>query len=362
MSATAIEPVSERASKTRAIIESKWGEIQKCLPAHVTPTRMLRVIQNAMGKNPKLLECTPISLMNAITVSSELGLEVNTPLGFAYIIPYSESVREGNQWKKVLNAQFQIGYRGLMDLAFRSGKVRAICAEAVHAKDEFRRSLGLHRDLVHNPAAGERGEVIGYYAVVELTDGTATFAYLTKEEAHQHGLRFSKAYKYDVDENKKSSPWSTNFDAMAKKTAIIQALKYAPKAIEDVALRRAIENDTEPESAINVNATVLQPGAMDGAEADPKKQNSQDARELMARFNDKIPGGITIADFERVIGGSIADAPVEEVAEGIMAVRDKCNMIVAMQTDFPMWAPQGRAMELSTEDLEALYADLKAGA
>jgi recombination protein RecT len=263
------QSVAVRSKQVRDIIESKWGDIQKALPQHVTPTRFLRVIQNALGKNPKLLDCTPTSLIAAITVSSELGLEINTPLGLAYVIPYQQSKKDaGGRWVKTMEAQFQIGYKGIIDLAYRSGRVRSIAAEVVYANDEFRRTLGLHRDLIHVPATSDRGEAIGYYATVYVDGVDPIFDFMTAEEAHEHGKRFSKAYQYDLKENKQTSPWSTNFDAMALKTVVLKALKFAPKAIEDPALRTAMDHE-DRDFAIDTTAAPLVPAGPEVGEYDP---------------------------------------------------------------------------------------------
>lgn len=348
--------VTVRAAETRSMIEKKWPEICKALPKHITPERMLRVVQNAFGKNPKLLECTPISLMGAIVLASELGLEPNTPLGLGYIIPYDESTKIDGAWKKVKNAQFQLGYRGLMDLAYRSGKVRSIAAEVVYSNDEFKRTLGLHRDLIHIPAAGDRGEPVGYYATVCIDGADPAFAYMTYDEAREHGLKFSKAFAYDVKEGKKSSPWSTNFDAMALKTAIIKALKYAPKAIEDASLRRAIEMDTDDAIDVTARGVNLDPHA--GAQDDPRKDLAEACTALITEFKDKIPGGVTMDDIEALIGGSMATAPVEDVCDGIQEARTKANGIAGLKQNYPDYVFPKRPMEMEVTEVDAIWAEL----
>ena len=91
------------------------GEIAKALPSVMTPDRFTRMMLSAVSATPKLAECTPKSFLGAMMNAAQLGLEPNTPLGQAYILPYSN--------KGVMEAQFQIGYKGLIDLAYRSGEV-----------------------------------------------------------------------------------------------------------------------------------------------------------------------------------------------------------------------------------------------
>ena len=213
------------------------------LPKHLTPERMLRVLQNAVSRNHKLLECTKPSIANAIVTASELGLEPNTPLGLCHIIPY------GGQ------ATFQIGYQGLIELAYRSGRVRNIYAETVHERDTFRITLGLHKDLIHEPGTGDRGKPIAYYAVVEIDGIAPQFAVMTRGEVEAHGRKYSQSYA------RKDSAWQTSFDAMAKKTVIKAVLKYAPKSIDDklahaIALDDAIDT-TATGTTVQESASVM---------------------------------------------------------------------------------------------------------
>lgn len=104
-------------------IKSMEGEIKKALPSVITPERFTRIVLSAISVNPKLGSCTPASFLGAMMTSAQLGLEVNTPLGQAYVLPYLN--------KGVLEAQFQLGYKGLIDLAYRSGDVEVIQAHVV---------------------------------------------------------------------------------------------------------------------------------------------------------------------------------------------------------------------------------------
>ena len=202
------------------LIRAYEGEIAKALPAVMTPERFVRIALSAVSATPKLMECTQESLLGALLNSAQLGLEPNTPLGQAYLIPY------GNQ------CQFQIGYKGLLDLAYRTGEYQFIRAEAVHEGDEFSYSLGLDAELMHKPVLKDRGDVYAYYAVYKLNNGGYNFVVMSKEDVDAHRRKYSKARK---------SPWDDNFDAMAKKTVLKQLLKYAPLKT-DVA--RAVAEDS----------------------------------------------------------------------------------------------------------------------
>ena len=113
----------------QSYIRSMEGEIKKALPSVITPERFTRIVLSAISVNPKLGQCTPQSFLGAMMTSAQLGLEVNTPLGQAYVLPYNN--------KGKMEAQFQLGYKGLIDLAYRSGEVEVIQAHVVYENDEF---------------------------------------------------------------------------------------------------------------------------------------------------------------------------------------------------------------------------------
>jgi len=198
-------------------------EIAKALPSVLTPERFTRIAITAIAKNPQLAASTPASFIGAMLQAAQLGLEVNTQLGQAYLIPFKNG-QTGEQ-----ETQFQLGYKGLIELAHRSGEIKEIYAEAVYPADEFSYSLGLDRALNHVPAMDHGDEEpIYYYAVWKLVNGGFGFVVMSKSDIISHAKKYSQAYKTSF------SPWKSNFDAMAKKTVIKQALKYAPIKVEFV--------------------------------------------------------------------------------------------------------------------------------
>lgn len=112
-------------------------QIEAALPKHVSPERVMRIALTAYSSNSKLRECDSMTILASVMVSSQLGVEVNTPLGQAYIIPYY------NSKTKKTEAQFQLGYKGLLDLAYRSGEYQMIYAMEVYENDEFDFAYGL---------------------------------------------------------------------------------------------------------------------------------------------------------------------------------------------------------------------------
>lgn len=196
----------------KAYISKMQGEIAKALPSVITPERFTRIVTSALSATPALAECTPASFLGAMMTAAQLGMEPNTPLGQAYLIPYKNHGQR--------ECQFQLGYKGLIDLAYRSGEVSIIQAHEVCENDEFTYSFGLDPQLVHKPAVKDRGDVICYYAMFRTKDGGFGFEVMSVDDIRKHAQKFSKAYD--------NGPWQTNFDEMAKKTVLKKALKYAP--------------------------------------------------------------------------------------------------------------------------------------
>lgn len=208
-------------------IKSMEGEIKKALPSVITPERFTRIVLSAISVNPKLGSCTPQSFLGAMMTSAQLGLEVNTPLGQAYVLPYNN--------KGVLEAQFQLGYKGLIDLAYRSGEVEVIQAHVVYENDEFTCEYGLDPKLTHKPAEKDRGEAIKVYAVFKTKSGGYGFEVMSMDDVRKHAAKYSQSYGSNY------SPWKNNFEEMAKKTVLKRVLKYAPLKSDFV--RAAVQDE-----------------------------------------------------------------------------------------------------------------------
>ena len=204
----------------QALVQSMMPQIQKALPSVLTGERFGRMVLTALSSTPQLQECTPQSFLGAMMQAAQLGVEPNTPLGQAYLIPYRNHGR--------LECQFQLGYKGMIDLAYRSGEITDVSAHEVHENDTFEYELGLTPKLKHIPALKDRGAVTMYYAIWHTKTGGYGFEVMSREDIETHMRKFSKAAGSSF------SPWSTNFDAMAKKTVLKQSLKYAPLKTEFV--------------------------------------------------------------------------------------------------------------------------------
>ena len=254
----AVKTVSPNQGMKKMLDKMK-DEIAAALPSMVSSERFQRVALTAFSSNPKLQECDPVSFIAAMMESAQLGLEPNTPLGQAYLIPFNS--------KEGMKVQFQLGYKGLLELAQRSGKIKTLYAHEVRENDVFDIDYGLNQTLTHKPLLkGNRGEVIGYYAVYHLDTGGNSFVFMTKDEILDHAKKFSKTFKF--------GPWQTDFDAMAKKTVIKQLLKYAPLSIE---MQRAVTSDETVKSKIDEDMSLV--------------NDETDSLEVEYEVKDDIPEG-----------------------------------------------------------------------
>lgn len=215
-------------------------QIKRALPEVITVERFTRMALSALNTTPKLRECTQMSFLAALMNAAQLGLEPNTPLGQAYLIPYNN--------KGTLECQFQIGYKGLIDLGYRNPNMQIISAQEVYENDEFIYELGLNPKLIHKPALKDRGEVKLFYGLFKLTNGGFGFEVMSKSDIDQYAKEYSKSFESSY------SPWTTNYNSMAKKTVIKQALKYAPLQAD---IRRILSTDESVKNDIGQDMTEI---------------------------------------------------------------------------------------------------------
>lgn len=231
---------SARPSSTSDLIRAMAPEIKKALPSVMTPERFTRIALSAVKNTPKLAECTPISFLAALMNAAQLGLEPNTPLGQAYLIPYKN--------RGQMEVQFQIGYKGLLDLAFRNERMQSIEAHTVYEGDEFSFEYGLNPVLRHIPTWHDRGQMVGFYAVFHLDSGGYQFEVMSKPDIDNYAAKYSKAFASEY------SPWKTNYESMALKTVLKRLLKTAPIQSD---FRKAMSMDESIKADIAVDMSEV---------------------------------------------------------------------------------------------------------
>ena len=224
------------------------AQIALALPKHMTADRLARIAMTELRKTPKLMQCDQMSFLGAIMQCAQLGLEPGGALGHAYLLPFDRRQKQGNQWVTVATeAQLIIGYRGMIDLARRSGQIVSLSARAVHENDTFSYAYGLEEKLEHVPCEdGNPGALTHVYAVARLKDGGVQFEVMSKAAVDK-----VRAMSKSSDKG----PWVDHYEEMAKKTAIRRLFKYLPVSIE---LQRAVNIDEKAEADIpQDNASVI---------------------------------------------------------------------------------------------------------
>jgi recombination protein RecT len=293
------------ASPIASLLANKnvQAQLALALPKHVTAERLARIALTEVRKNPKLMQCDQASFLGALMQCAQLGLEPGGALGHAYLLPFE------NRQKRITEVQFIVGYRGMIDLARRSGQILSLEARAVYDADEFHVELGLNPDLKHVPAwdAAERGELRFVYAVAKLKDGGTQFDVMSRADVERIRKR-SKAAS--------SGPWVSDFEAMAKKTVLRQLFKYLPVSIE---MATAVEQDERAAVGQSQDNPL---GYLESAAPVEESPALPQAQVVEPVINEQQVGALTIAITRRlsVIGEAALMAELE--AEGIERIED----------------------------------------
>ncbi len=211
------------------------SQIQEALPSHMSAQRLARIALTEVRKNPKLLQASQASFIGALLTTAQLGLEPGA-LHQVYFVPYYNTKLQS------FEVQLIVGYKGLLDLVYRSGEISSISANTVYSNDFFEFEYGLNEKLRHIPKIdGPRGEFYAVYAIAHFKNGSYHFVVMTKEEIE----RIRKRSK-----TPNNGPWVTDYDAMALKTVIKQLCKYLPMSVEvekalaaDETTKRGVDED-----------------------------------------------------------------------------------------------------------------------
>lgn len=245
---TTTAPVAKPKTKAPIIVQQVLSDQFKkqlalAVPKHLNADRMARIAATEVRKNKALLNTEPTSFLGSVMQAAQLGLEPGSALGQAYLVPY------GNQ------CQLIIGYKGMIDLARRSGQVLSLNAYAVREGDDFSFQLGLKPDIHHVPSleADRIKKPITYvYAVATLKGGGYQFEVMSRAEVE--AVR-AKAKSKNI--------WNTYFEEMAKKTVIRRLFKYLPVSIEALEItnadaKREAGEKVEPDDVINIEAVSVE--------------------------------------------------------------------------------------------------------
>jgi recombination protein RecT len=239
------------------LLEKLQPQIARALPKTMTADRFARIVMTTLRTSPQLMTADPQSLMAAVMLSAQLGLEPG-PLGHAYLVPYKREVT------------FIIGYKGIIDLARRSGEIRSIEAREVREGDLFEYEFGLEPKLRHIPADGDRGEATHFYGVAHFKDGGHYFEVLPVSEIERYRKRSAAGNR---------GPWQTDYAAMAKKTVIRRMAPYLPLSTEaaqaidaDEGVVSDLPSDDEPVRVRHEEMLVVDTTRDIGEEPEPEPE------------------------------------------------------------------------------------------
>jgi recombination protein RecT len=257
---SAVARIDAPEQKMLAALEKLKPQLRNALPRSMNADRFARVVVTEIRRNPKLLECEPISFFAAVFTAAQIGLEVGSHLGEAFLIPFR------NNKRGVTECTLIVGYKGLVKLMWESEQIASLSDVYVRAKDKIEYRQGDNEAIIHEPyvppiellaklaegaaltkdekAALDPGPVIAYYSIIEMKNGGKRRAVMWVNEAVDHRDHFARNATRD------DSVWKTNFDAMAMKTVLRKAAKLAPRAVERPSLQQAIALDELAEAGV----------------------------------------------------------------------------------------------------------------
>jgi recombination protein RecT len=214
----------------------------------ITSQEYIAKCENAIKKSPNLLKCEPSSLFGSIMYFAEIGLPFNSPEGFGYILPYSN--------RKSLEATPIVGYRGLIEIAYRNEKIKSIRVQAVYENDKFEYEYGTNDFINHKPLIkGDRGSLIAVYCVIKMQGIDPLFVVVHKEQ-------LDEIQKMSKSGNSEYSPYNNStdvFNIMQCKVAIKLLFKTLPKSDNSV-LIKALEMDNKFDYEKNVTISATESG------------------------------------------------------------------------------------------------------
>lgn len=201
-----------------------------------------------ISNSPGLKECEPMSIVSSAVVAATLDLPIDPNLGFAYIVPYQDK-------NKGKIAQFQMGYKGFIQLAMRSGQYKTINATEIY-EGEIKKVNRLTGEIELSEEPVESTKVVGYVAYFQLVNGFEKALFMETEQIEKHGKKYSQSYKSNKDWVVKASLWTTNFETMAIKTVLKLLLsKYGILSIE-------------MQKALGADQAIIKNDVAEGAEFD----------------------------------------------------------------------------------------------
>lgn len=324
----------QTAIQVNSMLVKNKTAIMATLPKGFNFDRMCRTLINAVSTTPQLAQCTPASLFLSSVRSFSLGLEPNGALNEAYLVPYWNSKKACNE------AQFMPSYRGLQNLARRSGEIAEIYSKTVKENDIFEVEEGTDRKIIHKPNyTKDRGKAVCFYAVFRTKDGNIDFEVMSIGEIDAIRSR-SKASD--------SGPWVTDYEEMAKKTVMRRLLKRAPMSVE-LAAAVAFDNKAAV-GEFEEGGDIIDLGDIDSDAETPAEIQGKVNAERTANLREQLraksapaaaPAEADIyGEYRPMIARAIKDtqAPVE--VDQVVAYMQSKGIVPGFESDFASYVNQ----------------------
>jgi len=305
-------PPAALKSELRMLISSAAMKQQfaLALPKVLPVDRFLRVLMTTLNNNPALMDCDQNSVLASCMTAAQLGLEIDPVLGRAYLVPFKGK------------CQLIIGYRGFVDLAYRSGMMIGLSAEAVYSKDSFNFAMGLNERLEHIPCEDEdRGELKYAYAIATLQGGGKVWRVLNKGDV----MRAKRSNQFS---DSPKSPWQTHPASMWLKTAVRALSKFLPMSPE---LRDAIaldEGEQHDQAAafkdVTAGATVTQ--------TEPRPPGLSPQVRLQTAVVTASQSGVDASQLDALLGKAISSMTDAEATATLDAVEKLVAAVKAKAT------------------------------
>lgn len=274
------------------LVKESVNELSQVLPKNMNPERIVGIALTSIRLNPKLAQCTPESFMGSLFVLAQIGLE---PIaGRAYLLPFYNNRKDSKgNWRKVYEVQALIGYKGMAELFYRHESALTIDMQTVRKNDEFSYEYGTNAYLKHKPNMGDRGPVIGYYAIAKMRSGGEKFQYMSQQQCLDHAKKHSKVFSKKDNKFLPNTPWVTDVDAMCMKTVMIQLAKLLPLSVE---MQRAVSVDETSreyrkgiKDAMDLPDTTSWNDKTEDAEIVPDKPKKEGPKPEKERVEDESP-------------------------------------------------------------------------
>lgn len=311
----------QTATQVNGMLTKNRAAIMATLPHGFNYDRMCRSLINAISTTPMLAQCSPASLFLSSVRSFSLGLEPNGALNEAYLVPYWNTKKGCNE------AQFMPSYRGLQNLARRSGEIAEIYSKTVKENDLFEVEEGTDRKILHKPNyTKDRGNAVCFYAVFKTKDGNIDFEIMTIDEVDAIRQR-SKAAS--------SGPWVTDYEEMAKKTVMRRLLKRAPMSVE-LAAAVAIDNKAAVGEFDSKDDIIDIEGLEVDETATSAEVQSQVNAERTAQLKEQIRSKSTAVDndFAPMITGAIKKTGAPTTLDAVIRYAESKNISMTMDMNF----------------------------